>query len=245
MSHAIPHLNAALQQALTSLQAAATQQPETLAHLQSRHAVSFAALSEAVQQFQAILPCAQADASRVGLDSTEVSQLGEHGLQLLYTLEAWSKALKLNRSEIQAAILMLVAWIGRNQGIVEGQEALVNCLAEFANQTQDSQTLSTLCQIIPLMFATAPMVIKQDLEKMNPGRPWRLLHMNYAIIATRSHDPTLMDAAFQRLVTHFPEAAKAFFTEGMRQMELVGYPPSVREVMARYYTLCNAQSSLH
>ncbi len=88
-------------------------------------------------------------------------------------------------------------------------------------------------------------VIQQDLEKTNPGRPWRVLHLNRAIVATRTHQPDVMDEAFALLTQHLPEDAADFFTQGMEQMELLNYPPHVREVMDRYYRKWSVHRSLH
>ena len=84
--------------------------------------------------------------------------------------------------------------------------------------------------------ATANL-IKQDLEKNNPGRPWRVLHLNRGIVATRTHNPELMEKVFDDLVRYLPEDAAAFFAEGMQQMEELDYPQHVRQVMHRYFDL--------
>ena len=101
--------------------------------------------------------------------------------------------------------------------------------------------------ILSLSFdvdATAP-AIRQDLDKANPGRPWRILHMNRAIVATRTHQPDVMDEAFTVLTEHLPEDAAGFFSQGMEQMDLLNYPPHVREVMDRYYRKWSVNRSLH
>jgi len=88
-------------------------------------------------------------------------------------------------------------------------------------------------------------IIRQDLEKTNPGRPWRVLQVNRAIVATRTHQPDVMDTAFESLAANLPEDAQRFFSEGMEQMDLLNYPPHVREVMDRYYRKWSIDRSLH
>ena len=85
----------------------------------------------------------------------------------------------------------------------------------------------------------------QALEKSNPGRPWRILHLNRAIVATRTHQPDVMDEAFTLLTECLPEDAPGFFSQGMEQMDLLNYPPHVREVMNRYYRKWSVNRSLH
>ena len=67
--------------------------------------------------------------------------------------------------------------------------------------------------------------------------------MNRAIVATRTLDPGLMESAFDTLVTELPEDAPRFFAEGMGQLDIVGYPPRVREVMTRYYVRFGSTSN--
>jgi hypothetical protein len=92
--------------------------------------------------------------------------------------------------------------------------------------------------------AVSPL-ISQDLEKLNPGRPWRALLLNQSIIATRSYNPELMERAFDVLTEKLPEDAPRFFTEGMQQMEAQNYPEPVRKVMARYHRRWTVNRALH
>jgi hypothetical protein len=78
-----------------------------------------------------------------------------------------------------------------------------------------------------------------------PSRPWRVLLLNRAIVATRSQRPALMVAAFDSLVEHLPEDAPDFFREGMGQMEALQYPAPVRELMQRYYDRWCTGQRLH
>ena len=95
-----------------------------------------------------------------------------------------------------------------------------------------------------IMAATSPMIAR-DLEIVNPGRPWRLLNLNRAIVATRTHQPDIMEEAFSTLAEQLPNDAPGFFTQGMEQMDLLNYPPQVREVMDRYYRQWSVNRSLH
>ena len=85
----------------------------------------------------------------------------------------------------------------------------------------------------------------EDLEKMNPGRPWRVLLLNYGIVATRSHNTASMEAAFAVLTSKLPEDATRFFSEGMQQMDALDYPSHVRKVMEKYHREWPVNRSLH
>ncbi len=78
-------------------------------------------------------------------------------------------------------------------------------------------------------------VLKSDLEQTNPGRPWRILHVNYGITATRSHNTELMRQAFDKFISVFPQDTSQFFAQGMQEMERLGYPQHVRAVMQEYH----------
>jgi len=95
------------------------------------------------------------------------------------------------------------------------------------------------------IVAAASPVISQDLEKANPGRPWRALLLNQGIVATRSHDAGLMEQAFAVLTYYLPKDVGQFFTEGMQQMDALNYPEHVRAVMAKYHRQRNIDRSLH
>ncbi len=70
--------------------------------------------------------------------------------------------------------------------------------------------------------------IQQDLEPNDQLRPWRLLHINRSIVATRTHDPEIMKKAFDELLTYLPHEADIFFAEGMKEMDALDYPAHVR-----------------
>jgi len=55
----------------------------------------------------------------------------------------------------------------------------------------------------------------------------------------------LMDEAFAVLVENLPQDARAFFREGMQQMDTVGYPEEVREVVEKYDRMWGSGDTLH
>ena len=105
--------------------------------------------------------------------------------------------------------------------------------------------IAELARVIREIIDAAADEIRQDLEQSNPMRPWRIINLNYGIVATRSHDPVLMDEAFGALVENLPQDARAFFREGMQQMDIVGYPEEVREVVEKYDRMWGSGDTLH
>ena len=104
--------------------------------------------------------------------------------------------------------------------------------------------LGEICDAVDVIINAVAPQIKQDLDKSNPGRPWRVLNLNHGIVATRSHDPKRMEAVFEQLIYRLPDDAPGFFRDGMQQMDRIGYPEHVRKVMEKYYELTN-KPTLH
>ena len=59
-----------------------------------------------------------------------------------------------------------------------------------------------------------------------------------------SANPDTMEKAFQSLISD-PKDAPNFFREGMSEMERLGYPDHVREVMQRYNDQWYQPKTLH
>lgn len=189
------------------------------------------------------------DTSRQGLTASgeDVSELGEYALELLEQAANWAQYLKLSgvSQSIQDAAIALARWIGAQGGRLLTLEPIVDALARRANQTHEPAALLALYQAMTEIIDATDAIIAKDPEKSNPGRPWRLLHLNRAIVATRTHQPDVMEAAFAALTRRLPEEAPAFFSQGMEQMELLNYPDHVRRVMERYYRQWSVKPSLH
>jgi hypothetical protein len=66
---------------------------------------------------------------------------------------------------------------------------------------------------IRVMAVRKPTVIRRDLEKRYPGRPLRILHLNRAIVATRTHRPHIMEKAFSRLIRDLAKGAPGFLSQ--------------------------------
>ena len=202
-------------------------------------------LGDAAFQLFDMLDMATRDNESLDVRATEITTLGEYGMHLLAELA--NLAVRLDVPKLQAQIdrlhLPLALWIARHGGEIRDLEPAVNALAQFANVASEPHTMSSLythcCELIE---AASPACE----EKNAPGHvPWRLLLVNRAIVATRSHNPELMVAAFDAIVEQLPSEAGSFFAEGMEQMSLIDYPDHVRELVQRYYIDCARPRRLH
>ncbi|HQU15356.1 MAG: hypothetical protein B7Z66_08400 [Chromatiales bacterium 21-64-14] len=177
----------------------------------------------------------------------DLSQLADYGLSLLGDLAAWAERLGVQdrKRDLELLAFPLALWVTRHGGELRTMEPVVNAVAVLANQSKDNRALEELYGATGELIDAAALTIRQDLEKGNPGRPWRVLNLNRAIIATRTHNPRIMEQAFGTLVQNLPEDAPAFFREGMGQMDALDYPAPVRAVMERYYRRWCLQHTLH
>lgn len=175
-----------------------------------------------------------------------VTEIGEHALSLLDKSIQLLPSTEPTRSE-QFALLNIgfVHWVLRHQGELPQLEPVVNDLAILANRCGNTAALAELARVMLDIIDHAGPRHKQDLESHNPGRPWRLLHLNLGMVATRARRADLMDQAFERLVQHFPLDAPQFFHQGMQQLQLGDFPESVRAVMGRYFQHWGSKPALH
>ncbi|MGD2075200.1 MAG: hypothetical protein PVI91_09530 [Gammaproteobacteria bacterium] len=220
--------------------AAGESTPELLAQ-------AFRQLFEAMQRTEASAGQAQPLQPGHRASTADVSELGEYALELFEHGLGWARQLDLPEAHdaLQRCVVAMGRWIARHGGELFTLEPIVDAVAGRANQVRDPQQLIPLYHAMGEIMDAAAPAIRQDLEKANPGRPWRILHLNRAIVATRTHRPSLMEEAFSRLTRDLPEEAAQFFSQGMEQMDLLNYPPQVRAVMDRYYREWSVSRSLH
>lgn len=180
------------------------------------------------------------------IDANEATDIGDHGLLLLLKLADLMERLDLpqKRQEVEQISLIFARWVLRFGGNINHLESLVNAFAHLANTLHDHDSLKKLSGLMAQVVDACSSEIKQDLDKSNEFRPWRLLHINRGIVATRTHDLELMKNAFDELLVYLPQEAGSFFDEGMREMDALDYPPHVRELIA-FYQLKKPAIHLH
>jgi hypothetical protein len=170
--------------------------------------------------------------------------LGDRGIDLLTRLAALAGRLRLPRQAhaIEELTLPLACWVARRGGELGHIGPVVDGAATLANRIDQPSELGRLYALLTEVVDAVDLQVSQD---KGPSSPWRLLLLNRAIVATRSHRPELMEDAFEAIVEHLPEDAPIFFREGMEQMNALGYPHQARTVMQRYYDQWCKQRVLH
>jgi hypothetical protein len=145
---------------------------------------------------------------------------------------------------LESLTLPLALWAARHGAEVSQLAPVVNCLARLANRRRDPDSMVRLYETIDVVVQSAsPRIAEADTS--DPTHPWRLLLLNRAVVATRSHRPQLMELAFDAIVEWLPDQATRFFAESMGQMDIIGYPDQVRAVMQDYYLRYSGDRTLH
>ncbi|MBK1722533.1 hypothetical protein [Thiocystis violacea] len=171
----------------------------------------------------------------------------EHGLGLLTQLAGLAEQLHLTHHArgVEQLCLPLTCWMLRRGSELKHPEPVVNAAAHLANHLRAPSQLAELYGLLTEVMKGIGIERALELESSNPERPWRILLLNRAIVATRSHQPLLMEESFQSVVEHLREDAPDFFREGMGQVEALDYPPQAREVMRRYFEIWCVGQKLH
>jgi len=180
------------------------------------------------------------------LEEKDISKIGQYTLDLLEGMvsHVQNKTGEQNRELIRLSVPVSL-WVARHGGKLSQIDMLVNSLAGYANEITEQHTLAQLAGVIKEVIDACDDDIRRDIEQTNMMRPWRVLNLNYGIVATRSHQPELIEQAYDALIKNLPQDARQFFKEGMQQMDIIGYPDEVREVVERYNNMWGAESSLH
>ncbi len=180
------------------------------------------------------------------LPDDEATRLGDTGLVSLAELIDTGQQLGVPKAKAELELLAVSVgdWIMRHKGEVRTLEPIVNGLAVMANELHEPADLADLAVFMGRIMESTAREIATDPEPSDARRPWRILQLNRAIVATRSHNTKLMTDVFDDLIQRLPGDAKDFFREGMRQMEVVSYPARVRAVMTHYFQAF-AQNTRH
>ena len=181
------------------------------------------------------------------LKPQEVTEIGDYALNLLEQLSiaCAARGLQEEMLALHRLSMPVVVWLAEHGGQLDKLDIVVNAIASYANTLQEPQQLEALCAFVDSVVSITALQIRQDLEATDPVRPWRVLNINWGIVATRSHNTELMEKVFEQLINNIPADSPQFFREGMQQMEIVDYPQNVRQVMQSFAERTAAQGAVH
>ena len=107
------------------------------------------------------------------------------------------------------------AWAIRHGLAVTAPEPVVNALAMRSNAARGKGELAAIAAEMQRLAANLAPRLAADLERSNPERPWRILHVNLAITAIRTEDAGLIGEAFDALDRALPDERAGFYAEAL------------------------------
>lgn len=106
-------------------------------------------------------------------------------------------------------------WAVRHGLALTVPEPVTNALAQISNAAGSKAELSAVFGVMQGVIDNVRPILESDLERSNPQRPWRLLHVNLAITAVRTEDSRLMELAFDALDAALPDERAGFYAEAL------------------------------
>jgi hypothetical protein len=100
-----------------------------------------------------------------------------------------------------------------------------------SNAARGKTELAAIFGVMQLLAAHLAPRLAADLERSNPERPWRILHINLAITAIRSEDPQLIAQAFDALDRALPDERASFYAEALALALSPRVDPAVRHLI--------------
>jgi hypothetical protein len=215
------------------------QQPEQLQeYFDPSYQAAFEQIMQTLEQFFNVTATINHQAAENHpITHAEATEIGEHGFVLLLKLIDLMEKLDLphKRQEIEQISLIFARWVILYGGKLNHIEPIVNAFALNANNLHDKKHLIAQVELMGQVIDASADKIRYDLDSSSLYRPWRLLHINRGIVATRTNDVNIMKKVFDEMILYLPQDAASFFSEGMQEMEELDYPPNVRKVIEQYY----------
>jgi len=126
-------------------------------------------------------------------------------------------------------VLGVALWALRHEVGMGTAEPVINALAQRSNAARTPQELAAVFGLMQGVIANVAPRLSGDLERSNPERAWRILHLNFAITAIRTEDGKMMDFAFDALERALPDERAGFYAEALALALAPGVAPAVRE----------------
>jgi len=160
------------------------------------------------------------------------------------TIESWltANAQPHSINDFDPITLGVALWAMRHRVHLQYCEPVVNALARRANDVASRQETAATYAFAQGLIAHLAPSLSADLERSNPERPWRILNINFAIIAIRTGDVALVRFAFDQLNTALPAEREGFYAEALALASQAGFPAGLRDLIAQE---CRRVAQLH
>jgi hypothetical protein len=126
-------------------------------------------------------------------------------------------------------VIGVALWAMRHRVALTAVEPVVNALANRSNGATGKSEIAAVFGLMQGVVAHVGAALSADLERSNPERPWRVMHVNLAITAIRTEDAAMIDYAFDALDAALPDERASFYSEALALALAPGIAPAVRE----------------
>jgi hypothetical protein len=163
----------------------------------------------------------------------DAEELSDHAIRYLAELGNWLPRLELGRLQtaLNDSIIGVTLWAVRHECAIGVAEPIVNALALRANDAGSKEALAAIYGIQQGVIKHLAPRYQHDLEKSDPQRPWRILNLNFAIVAIRAQDMRMMSYAFKTLGDNLPEECPGFFDEALTLAQHPAFSDEVKDIL--------------
>jgi hypothetical protein len=197
-------------------------------------------LARALSDFFQIAGALEAGAAV--LEQDELDEFAAYGLDLLDRLAFLVRKLEImdKRDTVARLFAAMGVWMARRGATIDNLEGTADGFGMIVNGTRSTEDLRALCAMMEEVIEAVSLRVQLDEDRGDAWRPWRVINLNAGIAATRSLDPDLMNATFEKMGRRLPDDMPGFLADGMRQAAVQNVPEAVTEVlrghMARWPT---------
>jgi len=171
------------------------------------------------------------------LNYSELTEIGNHGLELMQTLSEWAGRLQLadEQQQLQSAMIVVSLWIARHGGSLISLETVTGTLTEAVKAPIEPMSLNALCEVMGELVQAVANEVK-SLEAPNHLRAlWCELNMSWGMLALRTKDIDNMQRVFDCLVKNIPNDSSSFFEQVVMQWDDYCFSVPVQNVVKSYY----------
>ncbi len=168
------------------------------------------------------------------LPVADIDDAANDALREIANVESWltSHVQHASIDEFDAVTIGVALWAMRHAITITVCEPIVNALARRTNGASSKQETAAVFALMQGMIQHLAPQLSGDLERSNPERPWRILHINFAIAAIRTGDITLMRYAFDRLNEALPDEREGFYDQALVLAGQPGFPVETHALIA-------------
>jgi hypothetical protein len=163
----------------------------------------------------------------------DAAEMADHCIRYLAELGNWLPRLELGKyqTDLDHTIMGVALWSVRHECDISVPEPVVNALAIRANEAGSKEELAAVYALMQGVIKHMAPRYQHDLEKSDAQRPWRILILNFCIVAIRSQDMRMMSFAFKVIGDHLPEECAGFFEESIRLAEHPAFSDEVKGIL--------------